>query len=71
MKERRRRRTDPGKTAAAALGFYQNFLPTRTRYHKCSECGKENVTVRAPGEVCAVCEVKQRASARTDAIGRR
>lgn len=66
---KRRRRMPADKVREAVMGsggFYQTITPKEPEL-ACSVCGEKRSTVAKAGDVCAVCEVKQRAKARASA----
>jgi hypothetical protein len=66
MKDRNRRRTDPGKAAAAALGgevemrgWYSRIPPPEATWGRCATCGTPaRILSEAHGE-CIKCQVQR------------
>jgi hypothetical protein len=70
VKERRRRRVDPGKAAASAMGgevaargFYSR-IPEPEKI-MCSRCGEERNSVGQEEGVCLRCRWEERKAVRT------
>jgi hypothetical protein len=64
VKERRRRRIDPGRAQEAVLGgFYSRIEATQAGWPSCATCGRKTALVDPEGE-CLRCMMERRKAAR-------
>lgn len=65
MSAKRRRRIDPQKAAAAALGgFYSRIEATQAGWPSCSACGRKAALVDPERRECLGCQLERRRQAR-------